>query len=353
MFLAIREIMHNKLHYGLIIGIVTLIGYLMIILTGLMLGLANENTAVIRDWDIKTVYLNRDADDNLGQSLITSKQVGKLNAHEALVGTVPVVMKRAHSNHANKQSIQFMGIDRQQFLYRHKLQITEGHRPQQVNEIVLDRSLHEKGYRIGNQVKFADQQQTYQVVGFVKNAKLNIAPLAIGSLAAWRHLKGTNDQFIASGVFSDQNLAASLHSQLGRYTAKEFIQKLPGYAAQNTTFLFMIGFLMVISLIVIAVFLYILTMQKLPEYAVLRAQGIPAATLVWATISEAIILMTSGVMVSLIITLVTSLVMPTNVPMLINWPLTILIGISLIILGTVGALLPVRIISKIDPLDAI
>lgn len=56
MFLAIREIRHNKLRYGLIIGMIALIGYLIFMLMGLMLGLANENTAAIKSWDTQTVY---------------------------------------------------------------------------------------------------------------------------------------------------------------------------------------------------------------------------------------------------------------------------------------------------------
>lgn len=115
----------------------------------------------------------------------------------------------------------------------------------------------------------------------------------------------------------------------------------------------MIGFLMVISLIVIAVFLYILTMQKLPEYAVLRAQGIPVSTLVCATFAEAILLMVAGVIISFVVTFATTFAIPSAVPMLINWPQTLLVGLSLVVLGTIGACLPVRIITKIDPLDAI
>ncbi len=42
----------------------------------------------------------------------------------------------------------------------------------------------------------------------------------------------------------------------------------------------MIAFLMIISLIVIAVFLYIITIQKLPNYAVLRVQGIANKVLI-------------------------------------------------------------------------
>ncbi len=353
MFLAIREIKHNKLHYGLIIGMVTLIGYLMFMLTGLMLGLANQNTAAIRAWNTETVYLNRDANDNLSQSMLTKQQTRKLGDHEALVGTVPVVLKKATVRHQDKQSIQYMGISKEQYLYRHKLQLTTGHKPTKTNEIVLDTFLRDKGYRVGDQVKLEDQSTSYRVVGFVKNAKLNISPLAIGSLSTWQELKGMGNQFIASGIFADRSLTAHHHSQLKKYTANQFIQKLPGYSAQNTTFLFMIGFLMVISLIVIAVFLYILTMQKLPEYAVLRAQGIPASTLIRATFAEAMLLMVAGVLIGLFLTSGTAVIIPSAVPLLINWPLTLLIGLSLIVLGTIGALLPVRIITKIDPLDAI
>ncbi|WP_251545897.1 ABC transporter permease [Limosilactobacillus caecicola] len=352
MFLAIREIKHNKLHYGLIIGMVALIGYLMFMLVGLMLGLANENTAAIKSWDTQTVYLNKDANENLSQSLISKQQAGKMNSHEALVGTVPVVLRKT-SGHEAKQSIQFMGLSKSQYIYRNKLKITEGRKPTKAHEIVLDESLKDKGYKVGSHVKLNSQSTTYRVVGFVKDAQLNIASLAIGSLSTWQELKGTSNQFVASGILSDRSLSASHHRQLARYSVNQFIQKLPGYSAQNVTFEFMIGFLMVISLIVIAVFLYILTMQKLPEYAVLRAQGIPVKTLVWGTLAEAIILMVAGVVIGLVLTFGTSLAIPAAVPMLIKWPLTLLIGCSLVILGTIGALLPVRIITKIDPVDAI
>ena len=43
---------------------------------------------------------------------------------------------------------------------------------------------------------------------------------------------------------------------------------------------------MIISLIVIAVFLYIITIQKLPNYAVLRVQGIANKVLIQNTIGQ-------------------------------------------------------------------
>ena len=47
MFLALNEMRHEKVHYGLIVAMVTLIGYLIFMLRGLMLGLAKANTAAV------------------------------------------------------------------------------------------------------------------------------------------------------------------------------------------------------------------------------------------------------------------------------------------------------------------
>ena len=50
MFLAIKEMKHEKLRYGLIVALILLVSYLLIILTGLSTGLANLNKAAINEW---------------------------------------------------------------------------------------------------------------------------------------------------------------------------------------------------------------------------------------------------------------------------------------------------------------
>lgn len=115
----------------------------------------------------------------------------------------------------------------------------------------------------------------------------------------------------------------------------------------------MIGFLLVISLIVIAVFLYILTMQKMKQYAVLRAQGIPSKTLVWAVVSQSLILMVVGVLIATALTALTMHFLPIDVPMSLNPQSTSLMITALIVLGMAGSLLPVSIIVRIDPLEAL
>lgn len=353
MFLAIREIKHEKVRYGLIIAMVALISYLMFTMMALMMGLANENTAAIKAWGTHNVFLNSNANENLAQSLITKQQAGKLSKHEALVGTVPVVIQKADGNHPHKQTIQFMGVDSSQYIQQDKLKVIAGHRAVKDHQITLDEELRSKGYHLHDQVKMNSSSQKYRVVGFTRDTKLNIAPLAMGTLTTWRTLKGVGPQFVGSGIFTDKIVKTNRHSDLTRYSAASFINKLPGYSAQNGTFMIMIAFLMVISFIIIAVFLYILTMQKRKEYALVRAQGIPAKILVHAALSQAAILMAAGEVISLVLMAITMLVMPDTVPMLADWPLVFLLAVVLLIIGLLGALLPIRMINKIDPLDAI
>lgn len=62
--------------------------------------------------------------------------------------------------------------------------------------------------------------------------------------------------------------------------------------------------------------------------------------------------MVSGTLGALLLMIASKAVMPSSVPMLINWPLTGILSLALVVLGVAGSLLPVRMISRIDPLDA-
>lgn len=350
MFLALKEIKHEKLRYGLIMAMFVLISYLIMILMGMMLGLAHENTAAIDSWNTQTVFLNKDSNDSLSQSLITKQQQPQYRPdHVATIGVAPSVAKTGH----HKENVQFVGINPNEFIAKDKLQITKGHRPNSAHQIVVDQQLENQGFHLGDRVQLNNLAQKYEIVGFAKNAKLSVAPVIYGQLDQWRLLRGVQPNIVGSAVISDENLNQSEAPQLQRYDHSTFVNKLPGYSAQNTTFTFMIGFLMVISLVIIAVFLYILTIQKLPHFAVLRAQGIPARHLVAATIYQSLILIAVGVVGGILLTLLTKQVLPASLPMEINWLAITGLSVALLLLGVLGALLPVRLIVKIDPVKAL
>ena len=97
MFLALREMRHEKLRYGLIIGMILLISYLVYVLSGLAYGLAQQNTQAIDSWQAQSIALDRDANVSLTQSTITAATAKKmtLTNRQAYLGQVGVVAKAA------------------------------------------------------------------------------------------------------------------------------------------------------------------------------------------------------------------------------------------------------------------
>ncbi|BDR56608.1 FtsX-like permease family protein [Xylocopilactobacillus apis] len=351
MFLAIKEIKHEKLRYGLIIGMVMLISYLVYFLSGLATGLAAQNTQAIESWDTQTIVLNKDANVSLTQSLITTSQSKDLNLsnHESYVGQTPVIAKQ--SGHKSV-STQFIGVEKDSDIYD-KVKIESGRKVENDNELVADDTLKNNGYKLNDEIKLSSSTKKYQIVGFTKNAKLDIAPVLYGTLSTWRTLKSLPQTFKASGIVSTSKDFNVKESGLKAYPVSKFIVKLPGYSAQNLTFTFMIAFLMIISMVVIAIFLYILTIQKLPNYGVLRAQGIPAHTLIINTISQAVLIVAIGIIAGAIITLITVKFLPSAVPVAMDYSSLAGVTAGMLLTGVIGSLIPVHLIRKVDPIQLI
>lgn len=351
MFLAFKEIKREKMRYGLIVLMIFLISYLILVLSSLAIGLASENTQAIDSWQIKKVILNKNSNISMAQSFLTKDDLAKkkLTDNEAYIGQTPVVVKK---NNHKTVSAQYLGIKQNQFIYQ-KQSLISGRKAQKDDEVTADIALKQKGYHLGNKIKLNDSKTQYKIVGFVRNAKINIAPIVYGNLKTWKKLRAGMNNIEASAIVSKNSKFSLNHKNAKTYSVNTFIKKLPGYNAQNVTFEMMIGFLFVISLIIIAVFLYILTMQKMRNFAVMRAQGIPAKTLVMATISQAMILMILGIMIALIGMWLTLMGLPKVVPFEFSWQIGIFASVGMLVMGLIGSLIPVRSILKVDPAQAI
>lgn len=351
MFLALKEIKHEKLRYSMIIAMIVLISYLIFILTSLALGLAHENTAAIESWNAKSALLNKSSDLNLRQSLLTQKQVDKFtnNKKNAVIAETTVVTT---AKNAKKTSATLVGINKNEFIAQN-MKLSAGKKATNNDEIVLDDSFKNNGYKLNQKIRLNDSDKKYRIVGFTKNAKLNISPIVYTSVDNWRTFRGMAPSFGGSAIISKSSSIKNNDKTLKSYPISQIIEKLPGYSAQNSTFVFMIGFLMIISLIIIGVFLYIITIQKLGNYAVLRAQGISANVLVKATISESFILTVSGLLIGIILTALTALALPAAVPMTFDIPLMSAVSVGLLVMSMLGSLVPTRVVLKVDPVSVI
>lgn len=351
MFLALKEMSYEKLRYSLIVIVISLISFLIFILSALALGLANGNTAAIDSWETKSALMNKDSNGNMGQSLLTKEQVDSLNHNRdtAVVGVTPTNIK--YNDGSESQSVQFIGLKPSQYIFKN-LVLSSGTKPINSDQVMVSDKL--TTLKLGTKIKIGLDNKVYTIVGKVRNAQYNMAPVVYGDISNWFTIKGVGENYSASGFISKRTDALNVKdSTLVSYSKKEYLNKLPGYTAQNNTFLFMIIFLVLISLVIITIFLYILTIQKLPSLSVLRAQGIPSIYLIKNTFSEAALILTISIVLGLLVTVLISCVIPSTVPMYFDTGLITGVAIGILVTGLIGAIIPMRIISKIDPVTAI
>lgn len=77
MYLAIKEMLHERLRYSLLTGILALIALVVFVLSGLAMGLSQGNRLAIDDWQASEVYLNKNANKVLAASQLSTSDLKK------------------------------------------------------------------------------------------------------------------------------------------------------------------------------------------------------------------------------------------------------------------------------------
>ncbi|EME3499515.1 ABC transporter permease [Enterococcus faecium] len=355
MFLALNEIMHSKLRYALVAGVMFLIAYLVFFLTGLAYGLAQDNRTAVDKWEADSIVLSKDANSNLGMSMITKKIAEEVEGGKvAYLAQTPGVVTSKDSTEEGKINVSFFGIDKNQFIMPN---LVEGKAFDNDDEAVGDISLKEEyGLAVGDTVKLSGSDKTFKLTAFTDHAKFNVSPVLYTTINAYQEIRFEKEDTSENARINAivvRGKISNLPEDLEQIKISKFINELPGYNAQVLTFGFMIGFLIVIAAIVIGIFIYVLTMQKINIFGVMKAQGITGGFIARSVVAQTFILSFVGILLGLLGTVGTSLVLPDAVPFQSNWLFFGVISLLMLVVAVLGALFSVRTIVKIDPLKAI
>ncbi|MGH1943390.1 ABC transporter permease [Enterococcus faecium] len=355
MFLALNEIMHSKLRYALVAGVMFLIAYLVFFLTGLAYGLAQDNRTAVDKWEADSIVLSKDANSNLGMSMITKKIAEEVEGGKvAYLAQTPGVVTSKDSTEEGKINVSFFGIDKNQFIMPN---LVEGKAFDNDDEAVGDISLKEEyGLAVGDTVKLSGSDKTFKLTGFTDHAKFNVSSVLYTTINAYQEIRFEKEDTSENARINAivvRGKISNLPEDLEQIKISKFINELPGYNAQVLTFGFMIGFLIVIAAIVIGIFIYVLTMQKINIFGVMKAQGITGGFIARSVVAQTFILSFVGILLGLLGTVGTSLVLPDAVPFQSNLLFFGVISLLMLVVAVLGALFSVRTIVKIDPLKAI
>ncbi len=348
MFLAWNEIRRNKLKFGLIIGVLTMISYLLFLLSGLANGLINMNKEGIDKWQADAIVLNKDANQTVQQSVFNKKDIENKYKKQATLKQTGEIVSNGHQ----KDNVLVFGVEKSSFLVP---RLIEGHKATKDNEVLADETLKNKGFKIGDTLSLSQSDEKLHIVGFTESAKYNASPVIFTNDAniAKINPRLTGDKINAVVVRDTNWKDKKLNQELEAVSINDFIENLPGYKPQNLTLNFMISFLFVISATVIGIFLYVMTLQKTSLFGILKAQGFTNGYLANVVISQTLILALFGTAFGLLLTGVTGAFLPDAVPVKFDVLTLLVFAIVLMIVSVLGSLFSILTIRKIDPLKAI
>lgn len=367
MFLALNEIKKEKARFLTIVGIILLISYLVFFLTGLAYGLATDNTSAVELWNAKQIILNKDSNANIASSMMDVDVLDEFQGENFS----PINLGRSVARLQKEQDLEkkfdiaLIGLDQESKAYP---EVIEGELPANQDEVLASISMQkEQDVQLGDTLVLSMNDRTFKVTGYTEESKFNVSPViytdlydASAPMMSFRFAADLDAETSATTTVPERVSGIIVHDDTpvnsANYdvlTIDTFIQEIPGYIAQVLTFGLMIGFLILISSIVLGVFLYIITIQKKQTFGIMKVQGISNGYIANSVIIQTIIVSVVGILIGLILTLVSEVVLPTSVPFKSQYLFYLAIAVLILIFSLLGAIFSVKGVTKVDPLEVL
>lgn len=395
LYLALKEIRHNKGRFILISLIVTLITTLVLFIAALAQGLADSNKEYIESLTGDLLVYQSNVELSIPSSRIGRSKLNQLRRVEGVedVGqigfaTSTIVFDRNVSTNEGAGGSDPSVKTVQDPLDVTILGIEPGHpgeplviqgsplgRSRSNGVIVGENVVLRRDIKIGDTITLKSTQGTEEefydltVVGIAGRQLYQFNPSIAVPYITWEKIRpqasiGGGDGEIVSNVVAVRStsdvtpaqLADRLESQVedievvDRVTAYE---SLPGYAAQQSTLNTQRFFTLFIGLLVIGGFFQIQTLQKVAQIGMLKAIGASNMTIAVATIAQIVIVNIIGVLIGGLICLALALSFPVEIPVRFSGDSVTAALTLLLVIGPVGGLVSVWSLLKVEPLTAL
>lgn len=370
MFLARKELWFSKGRFLLIGFIIVLVAWLVFILSGLGNGLSDLGAATIRYIEMDTVLFQDESEFSLTKSVLSEDLVNEANQlpgveDAAAIGTTPgsIILGDSTNDSNKKTSVMLTGIEVGSFLEPEVI-AGNGLDTENLNKVIANETLIDEGFAIGDLITIAGTDIELEISGFAENETLNHLPVVYMSMSTFREYKyavpgsdmGVKDPinavFVKGTNLDNEEMVENLEG-IEAANKKETLNAIPGYQAENATITMMLGFLILISAVVIAVFFYVLTTQKVHQFGVLKAIGASNGFVIGSVIAQVFLLSSISIMIGIGLTYLTAMVLPEGMPFNLLPHLVINYSLILLAISLFGSLFSVRKIIKIDPLTAL
>lgn len=339
MNLAWKEMKKNKGRFLIVGSIVFLVSLLTFIISGLANGLSHDNAALIKDLPDGQFYMNEDADEMYNMSKIDRDVQHELLNKEKDAVAFSIQMGFLNDKADKQQSVAFVPSTDSNYFEHVKR-----------GELILDSSLQEKGIQVGDTLTNNQFSGRFIVKGFVDQKKFSHAPVAYINMEDYKEIYRVEEMQLVFVPGGDSSYEIAGYQS---FSNKEFLNTIPSYSAEQLSLNMIVWFLVVISGMLFAIFFYMMNVQKIGLYGILKAIGVKTSKLFKMIWTQMLVMTVISLILSITVSQVFNRLAPEGMPFSLTFETTVQLSIVFLVIGFIGATLSGIQIKKIEPLQAI
>lgn len=372
MFLALRELTFARGRFVLMGSVVALISILMVLLSGLSVGLVNDGVSGLKKLPVTSFAFQEQVskDAAFTRSLIDATAVKPWRDRPGVEDAGPFgnVLANTKTDRGVDIDLALFGVEPDGWLAP---RATNGSQLAAPGTVLLSSTAQEAGVQVGDVITVAPAGNTLKVAGFL-DGQHTFGHVDVGyvALRTWQEIRAgvRPGEEVPRRVY-DEVTAVAVRAAPGSHvdlaagdkvagtsslTLEQSFGASPGFTAETSTLNLIQAFLYAISALVVGAFFTVITIQRRQEIAVLRAMGASTGTLLRDSLAQSLILLllATGLGVGVGV-LAGTAIAGSSMPFQLDAAPIAAATAALIALGMAGAAIAVLRITRVDPLTAL
>jgi hemin transport system permease protein len=364
--IAFREMARAKVRFGLLVGSIALLVFLILFQQALRDGLITSFVGAIEAQSAPVLVFSTDARRTLQASTITPELAAKVDGVDG-IDAQGRIGQSTFSVLADGRIQGAAVIGYEQRSLGAPTSLVRGHYPRSPGEAIANESDAGDGFDIGDVVKVEPGGDPIRIVGQARDSNLQASPTMFVQYDTWEQaVRAANPDARtappnalalrpAAGV-SDAELVRRVNAtstDLDALTRADAAAKSPGVAQVSRSFLIIFLLYGLVVPLVIGLFFLIVTLQKARSLTLLRAIGARASTLVRALMVQVLVVVALGVSLGTLLYVPLSFMRIGSIPLRFDALTVLAWGLAILVLGALSAVFAARRVLKIEPAAAL
>jgi len=359
MRIALKELLRQPGRFASVGGALTLLVVLLIVLGGFLDGLELSQTGPYRAHDDKVLVFTEESELLIQRSRLDPGAATVVREADGVaeVGTLNLVASTASARGDDAiADIVLFGYDSGTSV----LPAPPG------GDAIVDQALADRiDIAVGDTLLLGATAEPVIVDAIIDDLSQG-APTVWVSSAQWRAIvgagnpaslppDGVSQALVVTPAGDVSSLATSLSGidGISAVTATQAIDALPVVQQQSSTFEGIIGVTFIVTLMVVALFFALITLERVGLYAVLKALGARTSDLIAGISAQAVVVSIVALILGTILAVIFTQLIPAELPVRLVPSRLVQVAVGVLLTSLVGSLFTLRRVLRIDPAEAI